>query len=251
MKKAMVFILTLFVMAAMIPQMALSAYAAESSDYVNITKHDNFTKNGKVYMSFTIENMQKGAYVGELFLGEQLLVNASLINSSGKQVKYWDTLALPVEEKKTWDFGIDFSELPSGTYTFRLKIKAILAETSWKWDYSIKHTAPAASVSYQSYETYYSDSGKYMHKINIQCKNMKGKKLYCKIYDEYGNLMLDWGTDTATRKSNNEVGFFAWSGYSEGVKQPSGNYTFVISNSANKKIIEKTLYLNIREAGNG
>ena len=33
--------------------------------------------------------------------------------------------------------------------------------------------------------------------------------------------------------------------------QPSGNYTFVISNSANNKAITKTLWLNIPQGGNG
>lgn len=119
----------------------------------------------------------------------------------------------------------------------------------WTWSYNIKHTAPTPSFSFKSYETYYDKAGRYIHKINIQCTNMKGKKLYCKIYDSKGNLVYDWDGNAVVRKTNNEVGYFSWSGYINGKKYPSGEYTFVVTSSANKKVLEKTLKLKILEVG--
>lgn len=42
-----------------------------------------------------------------------------------------------------------------------------------------------------------------------------------------GYLVADWGTDTPVRKTNNETGFFAWDGYTNGQKNPSGEYTYL------------------------
>lgn len=146
---------------------------------------------------------------------------------------------------------------PTGTYAFKLSVKIYNNQAQWPedtvywWKNNINHKAPTPSTAFRSYETYYDSKGRLMHKVNITCKNMKGKKLYCKIYDSEGYLVDDWGTDTPARKTNNEVGWFAWSGVANGYRQPSGNYTFVISNSANNKAITKTLWLNIPQGGNG
>ncbi len=80
---------------------------------------------------------------------------------------------------------------------------------------------------------------------------MQGEKLYCKVYDSAGNLRYDWGSDAIVRKTKNEVGFFSWNGYTDGVKNPPGEYTFIITSSANKKVLEVTDYLKILERPKG
>lgn len=205
--KTKVLLILLILTAAIVPLMTFSAFAADSSDYVEITKNDSFTKDGKFNMSFTIENLQKPVDIGGLLIGEVLLIDARVVNSAGKKVQSWSRLSLDAGKKGTWNFGTDFSELPSGQYTFKLAVSAILAEEDWEWAYGITHKLPESSVSYQSYETYYDQDGRYMHKVSLHCKNMKGHRLFCKIYNEDGDLMVDWGTTTALRKTNDEVPF--------------------------------------------
>lgn len=240
-RKVIAFLLVLIMTAAMIPQMMLRVSADGWSNGVRVTKHDSYNKDGKFCMKFTVENSRPS------FMGNTFEISTSIVNSSGKQVKYWNNTTLNAGQKATWVYPTDFSSLPSGTYTFKLSIKEFPDSYNWSWSYKINHTAPESSFSYHSYETYYTDSGKYMHRINIQTKNMKGKKLYCKLYDSKGNLVNDWGTDTSVRKTNNEIGWFAWNGYTNGKKYPSGAYTFVITSSANKKVVQKTLNLQILE----
>lgn len=217
---------------------SVSALGTEYAESVSLTKNESYTKNGKFYMRFTIRELTD--YYG-------LRVTPILYNSAGKQITKWNMEYIPAGEVKGFGFGRDYSSLPSGVYTMKLTVDNTV--NAWIWSYKIKHTAPARTAAYKSYETYYDKNGKYYHKVNIQCKNLKGYKLYCEIYNEYGELMYDWGTDTPSRKTNNEVGYFAWSGYVEGVKQPSGNYTFIITNSADNRVVEKTLKLTIPEVG--
>ncbi len=249
MKKAikLTILLVLLVTTVMMPQMTLYASAASSSEYVKVTKHDSFNKDGKFYMSFTIENLQKPVDVGGLNIGEQLLLDVSITNSAGKRVTYWNTLSITAGQKKTYNFGTDFSNLPTGTYTMTLHVSAILASESWKWTYKINHKAPEASMSFKSYETYFDNDGRYMHKFRIQCNNMKGKELTFKAYNEKGDLVCT--IPGAKRASNNEITWFAWSGYNNGVRYPSGSYTIVITGGG--KTIRKTYYLEILERAEG
>lgn len=244
--KTIAFLLALIMTFIIIPQITLpvSADTQSSSDYVKVTKNDSYNNDGKYYMKFTIESLPK-AEAG-------LTISTKLLNSSGKQVDYWKTQWLNTGETNWWAFGSDYSQLPYGTYTFELTIGASTLDYGnlyWTWRYSINNNAPEASFSYKSYEAYYDDKGRYMHKISIQTKNMKGQKLYIKVYDEDGYLVHS--NDGIERKTNDEVGWFSWDGYTNGEKNPSGDYTFVITSSANKKVVEKTLNLKIREAVEG
>ena len=182
-------------------------------------------------------------------------VTAQLLNPSGGVVWNYNGFEFKSGQTQPWKFGYNYSTLPSGTYTLKVHASdwnyAYGEVQGWTWSYGINHKAPDPSFAYKSYEIYYDKAGKLMHKINIQCKNMKGKRLYCKVYDAAGYLVADWGTDTPVRKTNNETGFFAWDGYTNGQKNPSGEYTFIITSSANKKILEKTLNLKILEVPKG
>lgn len=245
--KTLTFLFVLLMTTVMMPQMTLYTSAASSSEYVKVTKHDSFNKNGKFYMSFTIENLQKPVDVGGLLLGEQLLIDVSITNSSGKQVQYWNTLSVTAGQKKTYNFGTDFSELPTGTYTLKLRVSTILEPESWVWTYNINHKAAKSSMSFKPYETYYDKDSRYIHKFRIQCNNMKGKALTLKIYNEYGDLVCSIAG--SKRSTNNEVAWFGWSGYSDGVRYPSGSYTAIVTGDG--KSIKGNYYLEILERAEG
>jgi len=228
----------------------LSVEAASSADYVTLKKDAFYNKDGKYYTPFTITAINPDY---------DIFSSAKLVNSSGKQIYSWDAKIVLAGKSLKRELSMSFKDLPSGTYTLKFTLETYNEATAmwysghkWTWDYDIKHTAPEASFSYKSYETYYDSDGRYMHKINIQCTNMKGEKLNCKIYDEYGYLVCSWNSsDLVARKTNNEVGYFCWSGYTNGEKQPSGNYTFVITATNSKKVVEKTLNLKILEKPKG
>jgi len=230
--------------------------SAGSSDYMTVSRNKSFNKDGKHWTSYNVKNID--SYCGLRVIGEYLSPSGKVLKSftnyvdTGKSVKF--------------DYPMSFSGLASGTYTFKLKINPVhpslynfdylpgKGDVTYVWKNNITHKAPVASVEYKSYETYYNDKGKLMHKVNITCKNMKGQRLYCKVYDSEGYEVYTWGTETPKRKSNDEVGYFAWSGVAsdaDGTLMPSGNYTFVISNSANNKVIQKTIWLNIPQGGRG
>ncbi len=244
MRKATRIILFLLVLIMTVSTMAFTALAESRSDF-NLTKNTSYSEQGNYYLSFTLKSFNNSP---------KLAVTAQLLNPSGGVVHSYNGFSLSPGATQTWRFGYNYSGLPSGTYTLKLTVRdndnpLDPFANQWSSSYSIKHTAPTPSFSYKSYETYYNKNGILIHKINIQCSNMKGKKLYCKLYDSDGYLVEDWGTDTPARKTNNEIGFFSWSGYKDGEKYPSGEYTFVITSSANKKVLEKTLKLNILEVG--
>jgi hypothetical protein len=224
--------------------MPITASADSASDYMKVTRNQSYNKNGKHYTSYDIKN--KSDYY--------LTVIGQYLNSSGKVIKTFNANTVNVGETGSWSYGMDFSGLAGGTYTFKLNV--YIGHESyghgWHWTNKINHSVPKASISYKSYSTYYDSNGVLMHQISITCKNMKGQRMYCKVYNEDGYLMNDWGSDTPVRKTNNEVGTFAWSGnWYSGSPEPSGNYTFVISNSANNTVINKTLKLMIPQKGNG
>lgn len=243
--KKLVRIVSFFLILMMtVSVMPLTTLAEASGDF-NLTKNKSYSKNGSYYLSFTVKSYNSSP---------KLAVTAQLLNPSGGVVHSYDGFSLKPGASQTWSFGYNYSTLPSGTYTLKLTIRDYdnpmdPFASQWSSSYNIKNTAPAPSFSYKSYETFYSKSGYLMHKINIQCKNMKGQRLYCKLYDSDGNLVLDWGKDTPVRKTSNETGFFSWGGYQDGQKYPSGDYTFVVTSSADKKVVQKTLRLNILEVG--
>lgn len=247
MKKIISMYLVFVVLILSVSAKPMNALASSSNDYIQIKKKDSYTKKDNFYLSFNFKNVLKN---------ETIEVTAKLLNPSGGVIWNYKGFDLGGGETKNFSFGYDYSTLPSGTYTLKVIASywgdyASDESRIWSWSYNIKNTAPKPSFAYKSYETYYDSAGRYMHKINIQCNNMKGERLYCKIYDSYGNLVTDWGTDTPLRKTNKEIGFFAWGGYQNGEKYPSGEYTFIVTSSANKKVLEIKLNLNILEVGNG
>lgn len=212
--------------------------SGDAAYYVNITKNKSFTKDGKFNMSFNIKNVDE--YWVDIW--------AKLYNQSGKEIFSWKPRVLHGGKSSVQNFAADYRSLPTGKYTFKLYVLPKHSTQTFQWNFTINQTNKAG-ISFKSYETYYDKDGYYIHKFNIQCKDMKGNKLTMKIYDEYGSLVMS--STGPARKTNNEVGFFTWSGHNrdEGVKFPTGEYTVIVTGGG--KTIEKTYKLKILEVVKG
>ena len=241
-KKYRIFIalLTILCMAMTFSSGLAIPVSAASTDYIIVTKNDSYNKDNKFWMSFNFQNL--GVY--------EMIVKAKVLNSSGKEVISWKDYRLDFNESTTRSFGYDYNGMPTGKYTFVLNC-VNLAGTGWNWKYTINHKN-TPSISFKSHETYYDANGYYIHKFNIQCTNLKSQKLTIKIYDSEGNFIYNYTGNE--RKTNNEVGWFTWSGYiqtksSSGetiiTKYPSGEYTVVVTGGG--KTIEKTYNLKLLE----
>lgn len=239
--KILSLLLTVVLVITMLPMISAQVSAASPSDYYKLTKQTSFNKGGKFYMKFTVDAFKKAEY--------GVYIYTKLVDSSGKQVTYWNRQQLYGGTSNWWEFGTDYSTKPAGTYTFILTVQVPTVDSGnleWTYRYTINNKASATaspSISFRDYTTYYNTSGRYMHSFNIKCTNIKGKTLSIKIYDQDGYLVhSNVGPE---RKTNNEVCSFAWSGYTNNQKYPSGYYTVVVTGGG--KIIEKDYYLNIRE----
>jgi hypothetical protein len=243
-KRARKIIAVFMVLVMAFSVLPMTANAESSEEYMRVTKRDSYNKDGQFYACYTVENLTN------LYLS----VYGEYLDSSGRVIKTFNAQIVDVGYSDAWDFGMNFAGYPGGAYTFKLTVCVGYGDLglNWYWTTNITRTVPEPAISFGDYETYYDSNGVLMHKVNVNCKNMKGERLYCKIYDEYGYLMDDWGSDTPVRKTNNEVGSFSWSGgWYSGETQPSGNYTFVVSNSANNTVIQKTIWLTIPQRGVG
>lgn len=236
MKKRISILLTVALMLTILPLTAMPIHAAQAKNHIIMTKYDSYNKDGKFWMKFKLENVCVN--------GAAVVYSAHIIDSSGKTITDWDNFVVYPGKTDVRSFGRDYRNLPTGKYTFVLGAYCC---DNFIWRYTVNHKAPEPAISFKSYETYYDKDGRFMHKFNIQCSNMKGKALSLKIYNEYGDLVSS--NTGVNRKTNNEVGWFAWSGYTDGTRYPPGNYTIIINGGG--KTIEKTYYLKILERGMG
>jgi hypothetical protein len=242
-RKIIAVLLTLVLAFSALP---MTAGAQSSDDYMRVTKNNSYNKNGMFYASYTVKNVTNW----------YLTVIGQYLSPSGKVIKTFNPMTVDMGGSGSWDFGMDFAGYPGGNYTFKLNVyvgSEYTAEIGYHWITTITRTVPAPSFSFRDYETYYNKSGVLIHKLSVNCKNLKGQRLYLKIYDEYGYLVGNWGdNETSPRKTNDEIVNFTWTaGWSSGNPFPSGNYTFVFSNSANNKTISETLWLMIPQKGVG
>jgi hypothetical protein len=241
-RKILVFLMVLVLTLSVLPMTA----GASSKDYMLVTKNDSYNKDGIFYASYDVKNVTNW----------YLTVIGQYLNSSGKVIKTFDPLTVDMGGSGSWSFGMNFAGYPGGNYTFKLNVyvgSEYNAEISYYWTTNITRTVPEPSFSFRGYETYYNSIGTLMHSLSVNCKNLKGQRVYLHIYDEYGYLVGHWGdNETTPRKSNDETVYFNWTaGWSSGNPLPSGYYTFVFSNSANNKTISETIWLMIPQIGVG
>ncbi len=205
-----------------------SGYAVTSTDCgIRLVRNSNYTSDGKFYESFKITsgrppNTAEGG----------TLINAKVVNASGTTVFAWKEYDLKEYETATRSFGADYSNQPSGTYTFFITLTSYGREYGYvggskrynfTWRYTINHTQPS-TISINSVENIYSDDG-YLNKIILKHKGAKGMVANVEIYDEYGSMVF--------KKSGNPISYtsgsynFYWDGFptNGGTQCQSGNYT--------------------------
>lgn len=240
-KQVKTFISLFLVLMITISVFSLTINAELPTDCVKITKHDSYNKDGRFWMSFTFENLNKS--------NEDIMIDTYIYNSSGNVIWEYNTLWVSAGSRETKNYGCNFSILPLGTYTLQLEISSENSDTSQIRNYNIKHTTPKPFVSYKDYEPYYNQYGMLIHKISINCKNMKGEKLYFQIYNEFDELVCDLGNNTKKIEFNNTAKSYSWNGTTDIngtlLTQPSGYYTIVIKNSSGEILIENTQWFEI------
>ncbi|GEM_PF-5032007 len=207
--------------------------SANWEEYVEVTKHDSYSKNKKYYMCFTTKNVN---------WAQPLNVWAKVFDSAGREVFTWGTKTYKPDEIDRRDYGADYNHLLTGKYTFKLFCSTYT--DTWFWSYKINHTRKE-SFEITAYEKIILD-GKPTNKWSIQCTNLKDQKLTVKIFDSKDNLV--YSTTGPARKTNDEVGWFTWSGNTNVGKKykcSSGTYLVQITASTSNKIIEKEYKLKI------
>lgn len=206
------------------------------------------SKTGRYSMKVTIRN--DGYYI--------LRISAYLYNAEGKRLVKWENggnfyYAYPGEELSL-KFAADYSKYHSSSYSFVYKVK-VYDYYTWEEKHNFKKTwtitpqeitAPSMKFKNMTYHTL--DSGRVVSRINVECKNMKGKTLNWYYYDEYGYLVkMKEGSKIG---SNNCTIWYAWGGVTDGVQYEDGYYTVEVVSSDGHSI-SKQFYLDFSHYGYG
>ncbi|MDY0235371.1 MAG: hypothetical protein RBR71_05055 [Gudongella sp.] len=243
MKKSSKRILMFCISLLMVLSNTISGYtpvmAASGNSVIVVSKNKSYKKDdGNFYMSFNFTNNDK--------LIEGFNFQPILLNSSGKIVVKWKPFSVSSGQSFRRDFGYNYGQLPTGESTFILTAKSSSNTLqTYGWKYKIKHTCSSA-ISFKPFEKVIDSKGIERNKFSIQCTNIKGKELTIKIIDSNGNLVFE--QIGPARKTNNEVGWFAWDGYANmgsWDKCKSGQYTVEVHYSGGSKIIQNTYNLII------
>lgn len=241
-RKILVSMLVLITVFSICP---LTASARSSFDYVKVVKHQSYNQDGYFVMSFTISNIG---------IDYDLYVWAKVFNSAGKEVAYWNMEEYGAGYSDKSNFLMDYSDLPSGQYTFKLYCSfSPTTLDGWYWNYTINHEQDLdMSFYFQYYEKVIID-GNVRHRFHIQCTNMEGESHIFRLYDSYGYLVMQYESDPC--KTNSQATWVTWTGYNsmggERYKCSSGEYTLIVTTSGSDLLLEETVYLNIVEEVKG
>lgn len=234
-RKFQAWIIALGIVLLLLPINAVPASANPASNFFRVTRNPSYTKDGKYYMSFTIQS---------LYTLLNSTTSAKLYDAAGKVIFTWSAREFTGGSTIDRNYCADYGSLPTGKYTFKLNCTAGFSDRSWNWSYTINHTRNE-SFGVKSYEKF-NDNGRIIHKWYVQCTNLKGQKVTMKIYDPSGKLV--YNSTGPARATGNEVGWFSWSGYNtigQRYKCPSGTYLVQLTASNSKKVIEKQFKLII------
>ena len=212
--------------------------SADVSDIVKVNFLKSYTKDEKYYMSFDIENIY--------YTGDSIEVWAKLFDNAGNEIFNWNKKEIEKGETLQRNFNANYNHLPNGKYKFKLYVSLKNGIQSWNWAYTINHKRKE-SFSFTDFEKVKSND-MLVYKWSIKCINLKDAFLIMKIYDSDNNLV--YKVNGVGRKTNNEVGWFTWSGnkIKNGKvtgKYPSGTYLVQITASNSDKVIEQEYKLNI------
>ena len=163
------------------------------------------------------------------------IYNQYLTNSAGKKVLTW----------KNWDilkrggtkeiyYAVDFSSLPSGTYTLHFSLSFGNTTAS----YSRKITHSAGKIKYSSSKYVYDTNGYKSLSITFNLVSLKGYSPKFEIFDSKGNRVF---SKTYAKLGHNNSNFTITWGFStnSGNIAKSGTYTFKLT--CNGKACSKNL----------
>ena len=227
-------ILKIFLATVLAVATALALCAPASAVYASdcglkVVKKDTYTKDGKFYIPFTITGGKPyEAWSGSTF------ESARLVNSSGKSVFSWSEDEIANGKTVNRNYGANWSNLPSGTYTFILKLRVagysqgtygVWYNYYYEWKYNFTHTQPAV-VNLKNVEVVTNDDGTYSNKLVFSHSGAKGLTLNVEVYDQKGAKVY-------SRQGSNPISYdsgtynFYWNGYPSGggLRCSSGTYT--------------------------
>ena len=195
------------------------------------------TSDGKVY----VYNLDNGYSNGKYQIKEKIVYDRSdtrydspltvfnqiLVNSAGKKIMSWkDWNILPRGGSKEVSYGVDFSTLPSGTYTLYFSLagsRDMLSNT-----YSRKVSHSAGKISYSSSKYIYDTNGNKSLKVIFNIVSLKGYAPKFEVFNSNGTRIYS-KTYAKVAYSNTNYSF-TWNMYtSSGNMAKSGTYTFKVT----------------------
>ncbi|MBO4415264.1 MAG: hypothetical protein J5824_04690 [Lachnospiraceae bacterium] len=192
---------------------------------------DNTFSNGKYQIREQIvHNRTDTNYDIYVYISDQYLAN-----SAGKKVLTWKNWKiLPRGGSKTINYGVDFSSLPSGTYTLHFGFSF---GNSYA-DCSRKITHSAGKISYLSSKYIYDTNGNKSLNVKFNLVSLKGYAPKFEVFNNKGKRIYSRTCNKVAYSSSNYN--FTWdfstdSGYTAG----SGTYTFKVT--CNGKSCSKNL----------
>lgn len=236
-KKIVAYILaSLMAFSIMLP-MPMTAYAYTSSDFMKVSGYKSFKKDGKLWMSFNLENTNA-------VWSTDVEFSAKVVNSAGKTMFTWKPSKAKSNGGSRRDFAADYSKLPAGKYTFILHGQTTRDATkAWDWKYTINHNGPL-KFAFKSCEKIRID-GQELHKFTLSQNGGKGNTMIFRIFDSKGGLI----TSMSKKLSSNEgTVWFNWDGNCDiggGYRCKSGKYTVQVYFSDDPTVIEKEYDLKI------
>ncbi len=219
---------------------AAASYAAGDGTYT-VYNLDNKYANGKY------EIWQKIVYTRDdsAWVDYGLTIkNQYLSNSAGKKVASWkDWYILKGGGTKEIKYSVDFSKLPTDTYTLHFTVcPEKNGGKNISFTRKIKHTA--GKITYKSGKYYYDTNGTYLLKVTFNIRQLKGYTPKIEIFDAKGKKV--WTDPHCAKISYDNSNYYTeWDFYkSDGNKAESGYYTFKFT--VNGKSGSKKLYVEVK-----
>ncbi len=170
--------------------------------------------------------------------------NQYLSNSAGKKVATWkDWYILKGGGTKEFKYAVDFSNLPTDTYTLHFTVcPEKSGGENMTFTRKIKHTG--GKISYKSCTYLYDTNGTYMFKVVFNIRQMKGYTPKIEVFDSNGKKV--WTDPCCAKiKYDNSNYYTEWDFYkNDGNKAKSGYYTFKYT--VNGKSGSKKLYVEVK-----
>ena len=219
---------------------AAASYSTGDGKY-SVYNMDNKYANGKY------EIWQKIVYTRDPYEWVDYgltIKNQYLSNSSGKKVATWkDWYILKGGGTKEFRYAVDFSNLPTDTYTLHFTVCPEKGGgKNMTFTRKIQHSA--GKITYKSCTYLYDTNGTYMFKVVFNIRQMKGYTPKIEIFDANGKKV--WTDPCCAKiKYDNSNYYTEWDFYkNDGNKAKSGYYTFKYT--VNGKSCSKKLYVEVK-----